>query len=332
MAYVQGGDGGERASRCRGRRSGRGYQGPDLISSLPDDLLYHILSFVTTPEAVRTSALSRRWTGVWTRVPRLLLLDEESKDVDRMLDSFDGVLRRYATDVDIADLTISYHWDCPEVTEERATSWAGFAARRVTGRFDLSVKVQSAGTDEHFLELPWFERTAEISLDMSGMRVQLPPAAAAGNFTRLTKLQMSHLLFMDGGGGEGISDVVSRRCPRLETLELEHIDDVEALSLSSESLLCLRLVSLFPLRRLDLEAANLRRMQLEDCFAGHGGWNGGTAMRLSTPVLEEVVWEDEYPDVVEVVRLPTCLKQLAVRGIGNRILLRFWSFSHGLMF
>jgi hypothetical protein len=52
---------------------------------------------------------------------------------------------------------------------------------------------------------------------------------------------MSELRFSDAG--EGISGVVSRRCPSLECLELEHIAGVEALTLRSESLLSLRLAS-----------------------------------------------------------------------------------------
>ena len=126
-----------------GAGGGRGYYGgPDRISSLPDELLHHVLSFVTTPEAVRTSALSRRWVGIWKRVPRLHLLEEEATKAEHIPDHYDGILRRYAADVDIADLAITYHWDWPEVDGDRASAWAGFAAWRVTGRFDLAVTSQ----------------------------------------------------------------------------------------------------------------------------------------------------------------------------------------------
>ncbi|EEC82233.1 hypothetical protein OsI_26394 [Oryza sativa Indica Group] len=221
-----------------GAGGGRGYGGPDRISRLPDELLHHILSFVTTPEAARISALSRRWVGVWKRVPRLHLLEEEATKAEHIPDHYDGILRRYAADVDIADLAITYHWDWPEVDGDRASAWAGFAAWRVTGRFDLAVTSQ---------------------------RVAPQPA------------------------------------PRL------------GLSLSR-------------LRRLEVEAGNLRRMRVEYCFDETRScrpWNGGGAasvMRLYAPALEELGWEDACPDEVERIRLPTCLRELIVSELPSHII------------
>ena len=43
----------------------------DRISELPDALISHILSFLHTKEAVRTSILSTKWKQQWTHVPKL---------------------------------------------------------------------------------------------------------------------------------------------------------------------------------------------------------------------------------------------------------------------
>ncbi|KAJ8622385.1 hypothetical protein MRB53_030914 [Persea americana] len=43
----------------------------DRISSLPDALLLHILSFLDMSQAVQTGILSSRWMGLWTAIPSL---------------------------------------------------------------------------------------------------------------------------------------------------------------------------------------------------------------------------------------------------------------------
>ncbi|CAB4277293.1 unnamed protein product [Prunus armeniaca] len=43
----------------------------DRISELPDSILCHMLSFIPTEYAVRTSILSTRWKSIWASVPNL---------------------------------------------------------------------------------------------------------------------------------------------------------------------------------------------------------------------------------------------------------------------
>lgn len=54
----------------------------DLISSLPDTVLCHILSFIPTAQAVVTSVLSKRWTHLWRSVPSLNITDIELDDLE----------------------------------------------------------------------------------------------------------------------------------------------------------------------------------------------------------------------------------------------------------
>jgi hypothetical protein len=49
----------------------------DRISSLPNEILYHILSFLPTEDAFTSSLLSKRWNSLWLSVPNLNL-DEVS--------------------------------------------------------------------------------------------------------------------------------------------------------------------------------------------------------------------------------------------------------------
>jgi hypothetical protein len=41
------------------------------LSNLPDEVLRHILSFLSTKDAVRTSLLSKRWEYLWASIPNL---------------------------------------------------------------------------------------------------------------------------------------------------------------------------------------------------------------------------------------------------------------------
>lgn len=64
-----------------GSRSARGNNnGVDRLSSLCDELLHHVMSFLPMPEVVRTSLLSPRWRNLWASTPFIHIDDDDFSD------------------------------------------------------------------------------------------------------------------------------------------------------------------------------------------------------------------------------------------------------------
>jgi len=79
------------------------YEEFDRLSDLSDDLIYRILSFLSTKESYRTCVLSTRWRSIYTKIPDLhfefpeisdLVLSKEIKDVYAALLRRTGNLRK----------------------------------------------------------------------------------------------------------------------------------------------------------------------------------------------------------------------------------------------
>ncbi|XP_054782964.1 F-box/LRR-repeat protein At3g58930-like [Prosopis cineraria] len=65
----------------------------DRISSLPDPLLHHILSFLPIKEAIAKSLiLSKRWTRLWLAMPALDIHDTGFATLDSFIQFVDAVL------------------------------------------------------------------------------------------------------------------------------------------------------------------------------------------------------------------------------------------------
>uniref|UniRef100_A0A0D9X022 Uncharacterized protein n=1 Tax=Leersia perrieri TaxID=77586 RepID=A0A0D9X022_9ORYZ len=307
-------------SERRASVSGAAYEGPDRISSLADELLHQILVLLPVVEAIRTCVLSRRWIRVWTGLPSLRFDDDAAEEVESFAGLVDGVLGRYDAAVGLRDLVVSVHGDDVGFGNDDVISCVDAAARLVTGSFTLDVPRGIDMLEEDYdyedeeevpdlLELPCFERATEIAICVSDMEVRLMRRGGddGRTFALLTKLHLSQVVLADDG--EYLSDVVSRGCPQLETLELVDIySGVTELTIRSTSLLTLLLWSISDLLRLEVDAENLTSMQVRECFDME---ETGSVMSLSTPAMKEFFWEDCCPEEVKLVREPAgCLQKI----------------------
>ncbi|CAN6285451.1 unnamed protein product [Urochloa humidicola] len=76
------------------------YEGPDLISNLPDCVLGAIITLLKSSSGARTAVLSRRWRHVWRSAP--LNLDDDFsyqriRVISQILAAHHGPTRRFAT-------------------------------------------------------------------------------------------------------------------------------------------------------------------------------------------------------------------------------------------
>ncbi|XP_061371761.1 putative F-box/FBD/LRR-repeat protein At1g78760 isoform X1 [Gastrolobium bilobum] len=111
----------------------------DRLSDLPDCVLIHLMSFLPTQVAVQTCILSRRWKGLWKRLPTLILhyrhfssmtsfnrfvpkvlsFRDDSVPLQHLEFNYNGRVRphllkrvlRYALSYDIQQLKLTYNCD-----------------------------------------------------------------------------------------------------------------------------------------------------------------------------------------------------------------------------
>ncbi|XBI41582.1 hypothetical protein VPH35_126034 [Triticum aestivum] len=74
--------------RRPGGRGARRVRGADRLGALPDAVLQHVLSFLPSRDAVRTSVLARRWRHQWKSVPALRITGVDAFESARHLNGF----------------------------------------------------------------------------------------------------------------------------------------------------------------------------------------------------------------------------------------------------
>jgi hypothetical protein len=298
----------------------------DGISSLPDDLLHAVLTFLgDTPAAVtRTAALSRRWRHVWTGARNLTFKDSDThpetnrpSSQQRLAGFVDWVLaRRGDSNNSMDSLKIQFTAERGQqqgghasASPEQVSEWLRYACQHVVKsvEIDLGQRTGERPRDEQrrqevVVKVPSHGRAESISLRLPNHRFQLlqadPAAAGGARYEALTKLELFRLSFAgDGDLGDFVS---SSCCPRLRRLQIASPDGLRRLSLRSHALEELLISSASDLETLDVATPNLRlfdmlwcftrRKVYDDCDEYIDGTTGNKIIvRVVAPRLEEIV-------------------------------------------
>ncbi|XP_063940624.1 F-box/LRR-repeat protein At3g26922-like isoform X2 [Daucus carota subsp. sativus] len=96
----------------------------DRLSSLPDDLIHKILSFLDAKEALQTSVLSKRWKLVWTTLPFLNFGEYEHSSswntsgfINHVMKHSSRLIKKLTLGVKLEDFASeSDRWDLPALT------------------------------------------------------------------------------------------------------------------------------------------------------------------------------------------------------------------------
>ena len=175
------------------------------IDNLPDAILEHILSYLSTKDAVRTSILSKRWQYLWTSIPKLEFYEEES-DRRMMLMNFVERALALRDSSNIKDFSVSCDVECETY---RINSWISAVVKH-----KVQVLYLGLANFQESLELTpslfTCESLKELTLSMFHY-LELPSSVS---FPSLKKLILIEVIFPDDNSTQQLFS----GCPILEEL------------------------------------------------------------------------------------------------------------------
>ncbi|KAH7845150.1 hypothetical protein Vadar_026023 [Vaccinium darrowii] len=185
-------------------------EGNDIISSLPVNVLHHILSFLSTKDAIQTSILSTKWEYLWTSIANIDLKEERypsrKKEGWSFLDFVERVLSLHDAS-DIKSLSIE---SSELVNSAHVNSWISTSKRHNIEELNLCLRSEAQ------VVLPCCLFTCQslvvLKLLMNGA-LKVPSLI---QFSNLKTLELSELTFSDDNSTQHLFS----SCPVLQELAL----------------------------------------------------------------------------------------------------------------
>ncbi|KAK3127029.1 hypothetical protein QOZ80_7AG0567200 [Eleusine coracana subsp. coracana] len=257
-------------------------EGVDRISPLPDDLLLDILARLRCARAAtHTCLLARRWRRLSTRLPALAFHAVSTDQLDAALAT------STCPSLSLLDIRNPCHIGVT-IENTRISTWMRAAARLAPAELiirDVIVRGNSGLDVDQEVELPCFQRTTSIKLEVFGAYIVLLPAAA-GDLPLLESLSLesSHV---------DLGDLVPRY-PRLRKLQVFGSWGLDSLKVDSASLQELDVdisADSLKIRHVHIVAPMLKKLRF---LSGSRPWRWSGpeefALSYSAPMVEELYW------------------------------------------
>ncbi|KAJ4980372.1 hypothetical protein NE237_031209 [Protea cynaroides] len=216
----------------------------DRISHLPEAILHHILSFLSTKDVLRTSFLSKSWSNLWTSIPILDFDETRFYDKEVMFyyrcyhadcsqgrkaeDKMWERKKRFADLIDrslllhegqnIRELKINFHHLNDSVFMTRFDPWVRFALTNVlVFHLDLSSDLSwSEKYPESMYQLPPCHFPSKL-LKVMELNFCLFNPLEHNNFPCLETVILTEVELLE----TSVQDLIAN-CPHLEFLHLKH--------------------------------------------------------------------------------------------------------------
>lgn len=194
-------------------------KGPDLISTLPDDILRRIGSLVPLKEAVQTSILSSRWRRLWAPIQLNFYLDTV---MEMKLGAFmvEGSVR-FLTGTFLASYAV------PEALELCFTGHPGVNYERPGGPEGelMTIKATKGVAKELHLQF------SENIKGSRSYRLILEQALTVGNLAELRRLHLRSVASLSSS----FVSCLFTSCHLLESLSIEKCPGLEAIAIDKNS-------------------------------------------------------------------------------------------------
>ncbi|CAH2080194.1 unnamed protein product [Thlaspi arvense] len=185
------------------------------LSDLPDSLLCHILSFLSTEESVRSSVLAQRWRNIWLKVPAFNL---DSTQFGEVLDfvKFVDTFLESEKELDLKRFRLVYHHDEELLLDEDfdeddnfLDSWMDkLVERRVS---HLDVELISEFNERLCMPMSLYSCNNLVKLNLYNLMLDIPESESAVSMPCVKSMHLNQV------GYEGL--VLQRLIPSYPVIE-----------------------------------------------------------------------------------------------------------------